>query len=133
MSTTPTDQRVLLSNRIMKLLDRWGTNSQQKIVLIGLPEDMRTRKLEKYRRDEAFPDTDTVNEHIEHLVGIADALRTTFPRNIEMCTLWLKKPHKRFNNETPMDLMVNKGLSGIIQVRAQLDCSFAWNSSGSQA
>jgi len=125
------DARVVLSNQIMELLDRWGTNGDQKIILLGLPEDMRTRKLEKYRQDVPFPDTETVNTHLEHLVGIADALRTTFPRNVEMCSLWLKKPHKRFNNETPMDLMVQKGLPGIIQVRAQLDCSFAWNASGS--
>ena len=131
MSDSNSEARVLLSNQIMELLDRWGTNGEQKIILLGLPDDIRTRKLEKYRQDEPFPDNETVNTHLEHLVGIADALRTTFPRNVEMCTLWMKKPHKRFNNATPMEIMVQKGLPGIIQVRAQLDCSFAWNASGS--
>jgi hypothetical protein len=131
MSANTTDKRVALSNHIMELLDSWGTSGDQKIVLLGLPEDVRTRKLERYRKDVAFPDTDKVNVHLEHLVGIADALRTTYPRNVEMCKLWMKKPHKRFNNQTPIQIMVSKGLSGIIQVRAQLDCSFAWNASGS--
>lgn len=125
------ERRVMLTNQVMSMLDNWGANGQQKIVLLGLPEDMRSRKLERFRQDEAFPDNDTVNEHLQHLVGIADALRTTFPRNVEMCNLWMKKPHKRFENRTPMDVMVNKGLKGIIQVRSQLDCSFAWNISGS--
>lgn len=115
----------------MSLLDSWGTNAEQKIILLGLPADMRTRKLERYRQDEPFPDSEVVNEHLEHLVGIADALRTSFPRNVEMCSLWMKKPHKRFGNETPMSLMTRKGLKGLIQVRSQLDCSFAWNASGS--
>lgn len=128
---TEKDQRVLFSNRIMELLDSWGTSGDQKIILLGLPEEMRARKLERYRQDEPFPDTDVINEHLEHLLGIADALRTSFPRNVEMCSLWLKQPHKRFNNETPMQVMIGKGLPGIIQVRAQLDCSFAWNASGS--
>ncbi len=131
MSPGSSDRRVLLTNRIMSMLDDWGTSGPQKIILLGLPEEMRTRKLERYRQDEPFPDNDIVNEHLEHLVGIADALRTSFPRNGEMSALWLHKPHKRFANDNPMDVMINKGLSGIIQVRAQLDCSFAWNTTGS--
>lgn len=127
------ERRVEFSNQIMKLLDSWGTTGDDKIVLLGLPKDMRTRKLEKYRRDEAFPDTEEVNEHLEHLVGIADALRTTFPRNVEMCAIWIRKPERRFDNQTPIELMIRKGLPGIIRVRAHLDCSFAWNASGSKA
>jgi hypothetical protein len=131
MTTSDPDRRVLLTNHIMALLDSWGTDGHQKIILLGLPEDVRLRKMERYRQDEAFPDTELVNQHLEHLVGIADALRTSYPRNAEMCTLWLHKPHKRFDNQEPMSVMLNKGLEGIIQVRAQLDCSFAWNASGS--
>ncbi len=125
------DQRVLLSNHIMQLLDSWGTNGEQKIILLGLPEDMRTRKLERYRQDEPLPDTELINQHLEHLLGIADALRTSYPRNVEMCARWMKQPHKRFNNEPPISVMINKGLAGLIQVRSQLDCSFAWHTSGS--
>jgi hypothetical protein len=125
------EQRIEFTNQVMKMLDSWGTTGEDKIVLLGLPEDTRSRKLEKYRRDEAFPDTTQVNEHLEHLVGIADALRTTFPRNVEMCAIWIRQPHRRFDNETPIALMIRKGLKGIIQVRAHLDCSFAWNASGS--
>ena len=123
--------RVQVTNNIMQLLDSWGTNSDQKIILLGLPGDMRTRKLERYRQNEAFPDTEEINTHLEHIIGIADALRTSYPRNIEMCARWMQQPHKRFNNEAPIKLMVNKGLAGLIQVRAQLDCSFAWHVSGS--
>jgi hypothetical protein len=124
-------QRVQLTNHIMQLLDSWGVNGDQKKIILGLPEDMRTRKLERYRQDEVFPDTDQINQHIEHILGIADALRTSFPRNIEMCARWMKQPHKRFNNEPPISVMVDKGLAGLIQVRSQLDCSFAWHTSGS--
>ena len=130
LSITP-EQRVEFSNQMMKLLDSWGASGSDKVVLLGLPEDTRSRKLERYRKDEAFPDTDEVNEHLEHLVGIADALRTTFPRNIEMCSIWLRQPHRRFDNRPPIAIMVDKGLSGLIRVRAHLDCSFAWNASGS--
>ena len=129
--TMTADQRVEFTRQMMQLLDSWGTTGDDKIVLLGLPDDMRSRKLEKFRKDEPFPDNDTVNEHLEHLVGIADALRTSFPRNVEMCALWMQQPHKRFDNQTPISVMTSKGLRGLVQVRAQLDCSFAWNASGS--
>ena len=131
MSECSVDKRVQLTNHVMSLLDDWGTSGQQKIALIGLPDEIRARKLERYRKDEAFPDNEVIDQHIEHLLGIADALRTSYPRNTNMCAIWLHKPHRRFANEKPIEIMINKGLSGIVQVRSQLDCSFAWDSSGS--
>lgn len=131
MNESEQQRRVELTNSVMALLDSWGINGEQKIIILGLPSDVRLRKLDRYRKDEAFPDTDSVNEHLNHIVGIADALRTTFPRNVEMGSLWLKQPHRRFENKTPLELIIGKGLAGLIQVRSQLDCSFAWNATGS--
>lgn len=131
MISSSTERRVVLTNQVMELLDSWGINGQQKIILLGLPQDMRARKLERYRQNEPFPDTEVINKHLEHLLGIADALRTSYPRNIQMCAMWLQKPHKRFANQAPLTVMLGKGLEGLIQVRSHLDCSFAWNASGS--
>ena len=66
---------------------------------------------------------------IEHLMGIADALRTTFPRNASIGLLWLKQPCKRLRRRRPLDIIVEDGLSGLITVRTHLDCSFAWRES----
>ena len=132
MDESTQQRRLELTQQIMMLLDSWGASAEQKVVLLGLPDEIKARKLERYRKDEAFPETDQVNEHISHLVGIADALRTSFPRNVEMFAIWMQQPHKRFDNQTPLALMAKKGLHGLIQVRSQLDCAFAWNASGSQ-
>ncbi len=48
MPDSSTDRRVTLTNQIMQLLDSWGVNGQQKIVLLGLPVDMRAHKLVRY-------------------------------------------------------------------------------------
>ena len=61
--------------------------------------------------------------------GIADALRTTFPRNSNIGLMWLKQPCKRLRRRRPMDIIVEDGLSGLITVRTHLDCSFAWRES----
>jgi hypothetical protein len=48
-----------------------------------------------------------------------------------MGNIWLKQGHKRLNNETPMTIMLNNGLSGIRRVRGLLDCTYEWNMTGS--
>jgi len=123
--------RLLKTEKVMALVDSWGITAEQKIFLLGLPDNLRTRKLEKFRQSEPFPDIESVNQHVSHLLGISDALRTTYPRNSEMGGIWMKQKHKRFNNNPPLAVMLEKGLKGIIQVRAFLDCTFAWDSSGS--
>jgi len=115
----------------MELLDDWKLLAKDKITLLGLPDDVRVRHMEQYRKDKAFPETDIVNEHLVHLVGISEALRTTYPRNVEMGTLWLNKAHKRLGNQAPMKIMTEQGLSGIKKVRGILDCSYEWNMTGS--
>jgi len=37
-------------------------------------------------------------ERIEHLVGIADALRTSYPRNAYMSSIWMNRINHRFDN-----------------------------------
>jgi hypothetical protein len=73
-----------------------------------------------------LPDDPVVMKHVEHLLGIAEALRTTFPRNASIGLIWLQQPCKRLRRRRPMDILVEDGLSGLITVRTHLDCSFAW-------
>ncbi len=125
------EKRLALTQSIMELLDDWKLLAKDKITLLGLPEDVRVRHMEQYRKDKAFPESEKVNEHLVHIVGIADALRTTYPRNLEMGTIWLNKSHKRLNHKTPMNIMTTEGLKGLRRVRGILDCTYEWNLTGS--
>lgn len=120
-------ERIELAKIVMAMLDQWGVSAQDRINILGLPEDMRTRHLQKYRDNTPLPEDDQVMERVEHLLGISSALRTTYPLNAHMGPLWMKKPHRRFDKRTPIATIVEDGLSGLIAVRAHLDCSFAWS------
>jgi hypothetical protein len=78
-----------------------------------------------------LPDDPGVAEHLEHLMGIADALRTTYPRNENMGARWMRSPCRQFGGRTPVAVMVEGGTAGLIAVRSHLDCSYAWDRSGS--
>ena len=111
-------------------MDDWGLESKQIIKLLDLPRNIRTRHLDKFRNGDAFPESVETQQRIEHIAGIADALRTSYPRNMHMASRWLNTPHRRFKNRTPLATMVDSE-SGLLEVRSELDCAYAWDKSGS--
>lgn len=125
------EDRVYLTRTIISLLESWGIGASEQIAILALPGDVSPRNMRRFQMDTPFPDDPDVLERIEHLIGIADALRTTFPRNPQMGPLWMHRRNKHFRRRTPVALMVEDGLDGVIAVRTHLDCSFAWASSGS--
>ena len=114
----------------MKVLDSWNLTTEQAVQVLGLSSKTKKRQLDKYRTLKAFPKEDLIVKRLSHVVGISDALRTTFPRNVNMSEKWMKTQHRRFNNETPLSIILEQGIDGLCRVRAELDCTFAWNASG---
>ncbi len=127
------EDRIYLTRSIINLLESWGVGLTEQIAILALPSEFTARSMRRFQTDTPFPDNADVLERIEHLIGIADALRTTFPRNPQMGPLWMHRRNKHFRRRTPVALMVEDGLDGVIAVRTHLDCSFAWASSGSTA
>jgi len=121
------DDRVQLARVIMNILDTWGVDAEGKIFLLGLPEDTRTRHLSKFYHDTPLPDDPEVAERIDHVLGIARALRTSYPANPKMATFWLNTRNKKFQNRTPLDAMLQDGLQGMMAVRVHLDCAWDWD------
>lgn len=131
MSHLSQEEKIEITRAVMIILDEWEISSEAKIHLLGLPEGTRNRQLEKYRHTTPFPEEGEVWRRLEHVIGIADALRTTFPLNARVGVLWLHKPHRRFRGRSPLQVMVEGGLNGFHRVRADLDCAYAWDRSGS--
>jgi len=117
----------------MSSLDEWGLSAEQQLLVLDLPEDTRSRKLRAYHNDTPFPATEAVEYRVVRLLGIIDALRTTYPKNLLMGGRWMKKPHRRFQDQTPVQRMLEGGSEGVTAVLAELDCTYAWDLSGSQA
>ena len=125
MSALTGEDRAELARLVVNLLDDWGVKAADQVNILALPEGTPTRMLRRYRDNTPLPDDPDVLKRVEHLMGIADALRTTFPRNASIGLLWIKQPCRRLRRR-PIELIVEEGLSGLIKVRTHLDCSFAW-------
>lgn len=121
------EEQVQISRAIMRLLDEWGLSSDGAITALGLPESTRKRQLLKFKGDTPLPGTPETMECITHITAIAEALRTTFPTNPSMGAIWMRTPHRRFNNQPPLGSIVSKGVKGLREVRAHLDCTYTWD------
>lgn len=129
MNTISEGQHIELTKAVMDLLDDWGLSATDIINVLGLPSKTRTRHLQRYRDNTPLPRDEQTMFRIEHLVGIADALRTSFPLNSRIGLIWLRKPHRRLSQRTPLDMMLQDGINGLCSVRAELDCAYSWEHS----
>ncbi|HHJ19130.1 MAG TPA: hypothetical protein ENJ84_04790 [Gammaproteobacteria bacterium] len=113
-----------LTQGLMTMMEGWGLSLDDIRTVLAIP--VPVRKMDKFRRSEAFPDEEEVNKRIEHIVGIAEGLNTAHPTNNRMVIHWLKQPNRKFNKRPPLESIVKDGLAGIVKVRAEVDCTFAW-------
>jgi len=121
------DEQIEVTVRIMAILDDWGMSSAEIISLLALPDKTPTRALRKYRDNTPFPVTTELAERLEHIAGITDALRTSYPHNPQMGKIWIRQRSKKLNNQIPLQIIVENGLQGIIEIRKHLDCSYDWH------
>jgi len=134
-ATTPTlseDQLLLRTHKVMEALDEWGFTGEQILAVLDFPDTERSRHLAKYRKDTPFPDDEKIACRVKFLLGIIDALRTTFPRNLQMGARWMAEPHIRLKNRCPLQAMLEDGELGVVAVLSELDCAYAWELSGSK-
>lgn len=120
------NEQIALTLRVMDVLDGWGMSSAEIISLIALPEKTPTRALRRYRENTAFPVSEELVERVEHIIGIEDALRTSYPHNPNMGKMWIRQKSKKLNNQIPLQIIVENGLDGIVEIRKHLDCSYDW-------
>jgi len=121
------DKMMDITHSIIAYLDEWKLTPEQMISVLGLPEKTRSRQIQQYRnRDKSFPQTEEVMTRIDHISGIADALRTTFPFSQQMRYLWLHKPHRRFRKQRPLEVILKEGIHGLMRVRVEVDCTYGW-------
>lgn len=126
------DERLALTRRTMNLLEGWGLGARDIGVILCLPDSVKVRAVARYREHEAFPDEPEVNRRIGYLLRIEQALHTYFPRNPEMRNLWVRRGNRQFGRKAPLAVMVEDGESGLIAVLSHLDCTFAWDLTGSK-
>jgi hypothetical protein len=120
------EECVTLTRMIMSILDSWGLNGQAQLSVLNIPKGVPVRALRRYRENTPFPNDAGVYERVDHIVGIYDALRTTYPHNPPMGVLWMKQANARFQQKSPLQVIMEDGLAGLLRIRTHLDCTYDW-------
>lgn len=127
MKTFSSEEMTAVTQAVVQHLDEWNISPEAILAVLGLDEEVKPRHLSQYRQGmKALPQTEDMMHRIDHLVGIADALRTTFPFSSQMRVMWLHKPHRRFQKRSPLDVMLAEGINGLMKVRIEVDCAYGY-------
>ncbi len=126
MTTETLDERAAQARMVISLFDHWGIGEREKITLLGLPAETKLCSLQGFCHGKALPGDDEVLIRVEHILGISQALSLANPLNERAAVMWLHRRNHRLNGRTPLAIMIDEGLDGIIRVRIQLDCSYGW-------
>ena len=125
-NATQNDHNIELTQAVMHVLDDWKLDGEQILSVMALPVKMKVHHLSLYRNSQAFAETEQVTERLRHVLGIIDALATSYPTNPRMSLFWMTRNSKKFQNRAPIQVIVEDGLEGLITIRKHLDCSYDW-------
>lgn len=116
-----------LQTQALQQLANWALAPEQVIALLGLSADTKPRHLSAYLKGErSLPATPETQMRLEHIAGITEALATTFPFSTQMRSVWLQRPHRRFQQRSPLAVMLEEGLDGLQKVRMDVDCAYSY-------
>lgn len=122
--------RLAITRGTMNLLESWGLHADEMMALLNMQG--KPRHFTQYRYNTPFPDEPGLMRRIEYLVRIDEALRTTYPTNPTMGKRWLRQRNQKFNRHSPLSMMIDDGERGLAYVLSRLDCTYAWDQSGSK-
>ena len=106
-----------LAKQLQALFNHWQLSPTRQLAVLGLGVSA-----DAVQADIDWPNYLTGDGLIraEHLMAIHAYLRTLFPANLELAYGWMQTPNKAFMGATPLSLIDNSGMAGLLAVRTYL-------------
>ena len=118
-ATLGPEDRALLAKAVCRLFDLWGLDVASQSALLGLSPDSDASC--GFREGAALPDDQNLLERVIHLLTIHERLRLMLPHNRELAYRWPTVRNRAFDNRSPVELMVEQGLPGMVAVRGYIE------------
>lgn len=126
MSLPTSLQRVRYSREVFAVLDAWGLSSDEQAVLLGFEPVSERRRLAKMRRGGGLPDAPAIDQRCDYLLRIAAATRAMYPQNVASANTWPTTSNPYFQDRSPVQVMLNQGITGMQRVIEHLDGDIIW-------
>jgi hypothetical protein len=110
-----------LTKMIMRLFEHWGLTYEEQSQLLGMSTRTNT-SISNYKKGNRSIRFNRDNyDRVRYLLSIHKSLSTMFPHNKKLAYAWPKTPNKRFNGQTPVELIANDGFIGLVNVHNYLE------------
>ena len=109
-----------LARMVMSLFGHWKLSQEDQIALLGLIPGSQAQ-LSRYRDGSAIVASRDQYERLGHLLAIHKNLRLLFPRNRELSYKWITRKNKAFDGHSPVEVIRERGFSGLLIIRYYLD------------
>lgn len=120
------DRQVEITRSVFRVFGNWEISPSMMPELLGLEPDMKRRIFNRYRLGAPLPIDGESYERALLFLDIDNSLQKMFPHSQISANLWVTTPRVKFGNETPLDLMLRRGLEGISTVSSLLNNSGPW-------
>lgn len=120
------DERSHLARALMHLFDQWDLDLEQRVALLDLPDDTKTRTLTRYRNGEPIPEGGDLLVRAKYLLGIQHSLEIALPMNAAIIQAWPTTENSSLQNRRPLDVMLEHGVDGMKQVYDLLTANEDW-------
>lgn len=114
------NERVVLAKAIMRAFEEWGLANADRQVLLGLGVHGRAT-LGRYAKGQPLSNTRDLLDRVGHLLGIYKGLQLLYPENPEIRSGWLSSPNRRFGGRTPVEVVGERGFSGLLMIHGEID------------
>lgn len=98
---------------LLWVLDQWGLEGDEKVRLLGLPDNTPSRVLQQFRQGKALPDETLFLQHAELILAIYRAISSFFPGNPTMANYWVTTRSSSLGGRAPLEIMLSEGLAGM--------------------
>ena len=125
---TPREQALLRAREVMRILGEWGINTEAQIAVLGCQGKIKPRDMRKYQEGmKPLPESEDVDARVDHILGIAHALYTSYPSRPEAGASWMGQRNGKLRGRTPIQCILQDGRRGMVRIRSTVDCAWAWH------
>ncbi|MCW5590099.1 MAG: hypothetical protein KIT27_10635 [Legionellales bacterium] len=113
--------RKTLTKAIIRLFAEWQLSTAEQLNLLGLCETSRTQ-LNKYKQLESIiPFERDKLDRAGLLLSIYKNIFDLYPENPAIRTTLIKRKNTLLDGQSPLDIMLEKGLNGIAKIKRFFD------------
>lgn len=118
-------RRTQLAQTVLSVLSGWDVAPDAQCALLGMPEGTKARKLNQFRGS-PFPEDDAMLLRAHYILSIQNAVESMYPHNTEVGNYWVTTPNPFFNERTPLQVMLERGIEGMETVVNHLNGTGDW-------